>query len=164
LSFLTTSAFLLLATFSWGQVASLEKIILEVTFGYSPVTLEIIKDEQEVSTLEIGEGIKLRGFEHGYYKFNIAGLGKSWIWTESILVQKGQALEFAITLDGPCLYDHPPGYIPICPENHTDNIIPIVYGLIIQIGDSKRDEFLRGGCVVTDCDPNYYCKVHEVKF
>jgi hypothetical protein len=80
------------------------------------------------------------------------------------LVEKGQVLEMDINFDGPCLYDHPADYIPTCPANHTGNIIPIVYGFIVQTADSKREEFFRGGCMVTDCDPKYYCKVHNVKF
>ncbi|MBK7559408.1 MAG: hypothetical protein IPI54_14640 [Chitinophagaceae bacterium] len=64
---------------------------------------------------------------------------------------------------GPCLYDHPVGYIPTCPKNHTDNIIPIVYGLVatkIEWGTkNKKDEKVRyAGCMVTDCDPNFIAR------
>lgn len=57
----------------------------------------------------------------------------------------------------------------ICPEgSHKDNVIPILYGLIVGDRDFlkkvERNEIELGGCVVTDCDPNWYCKAHDRRF
>ncbi|MGC4021839.1 MAG: hypothetical protein QM734_07865 [Cyclobacteriaceae bacterium] len=55
-----------------------------------------------------------------------------------------------------------------CPvANHEDNVLPIIYGLLY--GDEfatklKNKEIVMGGCIVTDCDPNWYCKKHDIRF
>lgn len=74
-------------------------------------------------------------------------------------------------------------YTPFChysKENKTcpvccteEHVIPVRYGLIAVI--EKRDkngniinddqkEFKMGGCVVSDCDPQWYCEQDDVKF
>jgi hypothetical protein len=57
--------------------------------------------------------------------------------------------------------------IKICPiTTHRDKIIPISYGLptrrIFRI--AKRNRVYLGGCVITDCDPTWYCERHELTF
>ncbi len=62
---------------------------------------------------------------------------------------------------------------PLC--GREDNVIPIRYGLIAVIVPKKGkhtlknqnqviEEFFAGGCVVTYCDPNWYCKKDHLKF
>ena len=71
-------------------------------------------------------------------------------------------------MKGPCLYDYPNNYIPICPENHSDKIIPIVYGLGIRLKSKLKEkqepEVLQGGCITTGCDPKIYCTIHKIVF
>lgn len=89
--------------------------------------------------------------------------------TFNINVQRNETLKLTI--------DYPPKICPydktkltgICPEgNHKDNVIPIEYGLIL--GDEefmkkvKNNQIELGGCMVTDCDPNWYCKTHDRRF
>ena len=53
---------------------------------------------------------------------------------------------------------------PICPiGNHTNNIIPIVYGLPTPktMAKAKKGLVHLGGCVLSNCDPHYYCTVHN---
>ena len=105
----------------------------------------------------------------GHYKIQISGQGQTSVIRDGIVIQKGQDLVLIFTFNGPCLYDHPADYIPICPKNHTDNIIPIVYGLVVTTGDklikNKKDMKVKyAGCVTTDCDPQFYCKEHDIKF
>ncbi len=54
----------------------------------------------------------------------------------------------------------------ICPRGHTDNLIPIVYGLPGKklMTKSEKGKVRLGGCIVTDCDPAWYCKKHEIEF
>lgn len=54
-----------------------------------------------------------------------------------------------------------------CPKNHTDSIIPIVYGLVTTRGDTfvkgKKDMKVKyAGCVMTGCDPQFYSKQHNI--
>ena len=53
---------------------------------------------------------------------------------------------------------------PMCPENHTDSIIPIIYGLPTAEAFARADSGLvvLGGCELQDY--TYYCKIHAVNF
>ena len=52
----------------------------------------------------------------------------------------------------------------VCPINSSDKLIPIVYGLPSKktFKESKRGKVKLGGCVVTMCDPKWYCKKHKI--
>ena len=54
----------------------------------------------------------------------------------------------------------------ICPHGHKDNIIPIVYGYPTErtMKKAKKGKIWLGGCVITDCDPKWYCKIHKIEF
>jgi hypothetical protein len=65
----------------------------------------------------------------------------------------------------PCPYAQQ-GHPPACIGGHRDGIIPIVYGLsssLELVKKAKRGEIWRAGCLVTDCDPHYYCTLHRKK-
>ncbi len=55
---------------------------------------------------------------------------------------------------------------PTCKKE--DEVIPISYGLNIDITkkdeEKKEKKYKSGGCVVTDCDPNWYCKRDALDF
>ncbi|GHN01802.1 hypothetical protein WSM22_32910 [Cytophagales bacterium WSM2-2] len=157
--------FLLLITSSFGQNSQTDRVVVKVTANYKPVTIALVKSKDHMSSIQTNGGkLIFKGLETAYYSFLISGTGQVAITTDSILIRNGQLLELNITVNGPCLYDHPEDKVPTCPENHTDNIIPIVYGLIGKLKDSKNVEIHLGGCVVSDCDPKFYCKTHQKEF
>ncbi|MEY8847293.1 hypothetical protein AB9K26_00635 [Psychroserpens sp. XS_ASV72] len=56
-----------------------------------------------------------------------------------------------------------------CPTcEREDEVIPIAYGLIAEItkkGEEKQEKkYKSGGCVISDCDPNWYCKRDNLEF
>jgi len=53
---------------------------------------------------------------------------------------------------------------PIC--NKTDEIIPILYGEPTNksLKRAKKEKIMLGGCVITHCNPNWYCKRDKVSF
>ena len=53
-----------------------------------------------------------------------------------------------------------------CPEGHRDSIIPILYGYPSEEMFNQSDSGIiaLGGCEVSDCDPNWWCKIHEIGF
>ena len=55
---------------------------------------------------------------------------------------------------------------PIC--KRQDRVIPIVYGLLAYIqkkGEvNKEPEIKEGGCIISNCDPNWYCKRDQIDF
>ena len=70
------------------------------------------------------------------------------------------------------------GYSPVCKYSDSriktncptcdrkNQVVPIVYGLIMEIGTrkNKKQKSKRGGCIVTDCQPNWYCKRDSTEF
>ena len=57
------------------------------------------------------------------------------------------------------------GKTPRCIGGHTDQIIPIAYGLPTTetMKNAKKSLVRIGGCMVTGCDPNYYCTLHKIE-
>jgi len=57
-----------------------------------------------------------------------------------------------------------------CPKcNKRDKVIPIKYGLRVPLYDKNGNiidegEYRPRGCVVSDCDPSWYCKRDKVEF
>ena len=52
----------------------------------------------------------------------------------------------------------------ICPKcNHSKNVVPVIYGLVL-LKKSEAQKFKLGGCVSSDCDPNWFCKKHKLDF
>jgi uncharacterized Zn-finger protein len=105
----------------------------------------------------------------GRYKIEIKGQGQESVIRDSIVLKEGQNLILCFTFNGPCLFDHPKDYLPICPKNHSDNIIPIVYGFIATRGDEfikdkKEMKVIYAGCLMTGCDPQFFCKQHDIEF
>ncbi|MBK7131083.1 MAG: hypothetical protein IPM74_11270 [Crocinitomicaceae bacterium] len=55
---------------------------------------------------------------------------------------------------------------PTCPHQHQDSIIPIVYGYPSEelFNQSDSGLVMLGGCMISDCDPYWYCKKHNLSF
>ncbi len=111
---------------------------------------------------------KIEFEESGQYQLSVNGPFEPDT-TFLVDVRQSETLELTIS--------YPPKICPyekskmtgICPEgNHKDYVIPIEYGLIV--GDEefmkkvKNNEVELGGCMVTDCDPNWYCTTHDRRF
>lgn len=83
-----------------------------------------------------------------------------------ITIKKGQDIEINMPYPKPCIYLYPVGYIPHCPVNKNDAVIPVVYGKPTEnvVKEGKEGKVFLGGCVVSGCDPHYYCTVHRIEF
>lgn len=55
---------------------------------------------------------------------------------------------------------------PVCPQNHTDSIIPVIWGFPSEESFEKADSGLvyLGGCELPENAPNWFCKIHQVTF
>lgn len=90
---------------------------------------------------------------------------------ENIIVAANQIKELQITVLSTCKYDRSAN-LKECPVCHkSDQVIPIVYGLLVSIPDSnrkkkkhKQSDFYPGGCEITCCDPNWYCRRDKIEF
>ena len=168
---LLTITFLFATCFCFAQTQQNGDAVFDVAIAYRPATIQLLTDTNSfpVSNINNIGRITYNDIKPGHYKILISGRGQTSAIKDSIFVGQGQRLVLNFIIDGPCLFDHPVGYIPTCPKNHTDNIIPIVYGLIATRGDTfiknkKEMKVKYAGCVVTDCDPQFYCKEHDIDF
>jgi|GEM_PF-2541870 len=141
------------------------------TIPYRPASIKIFTDTSSFPS-SVVNGVQktiYTNIKPGRYKIQVSGSGQVPIVKDSLIVREGQKLVLHFRIDGPCLYDHPTGYIPVCPKHHKDNIIPVVYGLIVEkvglfIKDKKDLKVKYAGCVTTGCDPQFYCKEHGIEF
>jgi hypothetical protein len=100
----------------------------------------------------------------GLYSLAIKQIGvrKDFIM-DSIKIFKDSTLHLEIDYPGPCRFVYEDGKKPQCTNGHTDHLIPIVYGLPARKTIKKAEKGLiyLGGCVVSDCDPHFYCTIHK---
>lgn len=65
-----------------------------------------------------------------------------------------------------CPYKKEKSVCPICKKE--DKVIPIVYGMIAEITkkgeEKKKEKYRSGGCVVSDCDPHWFCERDDTNF
>jgi hypothetical protein len=86
----------------------------------------------------------------------------------TISIQNRNPFELRLELPKACKYDknRKNKTCPTC--NKSDQTIPIVYGLMVTTDNSQKkkkgNEFYTGGCNVTTCDPNWFCKRDSIKF
>ncbi len=162
---LTVASFFLLS-YGFSQ-SEYDSIIFKSIIGeFKPINIDIIKGNEKIASIETQGGIlKFKSSETAYYTLHMER-HDSLKGIDSILVRRGQQLVVNLTIRGPCLYDHPSDYIPVCPKNHRNRIVPITYGLIFytEKSKSKKGKFYSGGCIVTDCDPQFFCKKHKISF
>jgi hypothetical protein len=154
-----------------NQIIPPGEMVKEIDSPYRPATILLYKEKIELdSAIQMYNGDYIyKSLEPGCYKLVFKARGQETKTIDSIIVPNGQILQLTIRSKGPCLFDYPNDYIPTCPENHTDKIIPIAYGLIIgNIDKDKKEnsepEYFPGGCMVTGCDPRYYCTIHLREF
>jgi hypothetical protein len=169
---LLTITFTFLTIFCFGQTQKNNDALYDLIIAYKPAVISILADTGVLSSsVNNGNMSKMTytSMTPGQYKIQISGHGQLTTIRDSIVVKNGQNLVLNFTFNGPCLYDHPADYIPTCPKNHTDSIIPIVYGLVVTRGDTfikdkKEMKVKYAGCVTTGCDPQFYCKEHDIEF
>lgn len=154
----------------FGQINN-NNVHYSVSLSFRPATIQLVSDMHSTRSSVVNnvQQITYIDLPAGNYTLHISGQGQPTTRRDSIVVKEGQPLILQFTINGPCLYDHPKGYVPTCPRNHRDQIIPIVYGLVATpvkyYHRDKKDMTVKyAGCVVTDCDPQYYCKEHDVEF
>jgi hypothetical protein len=84
---------------------------------------------------------------------------------KDIHVADDSVAKVSIIYPGPCKFIYPKDYKPVCPFNHKDSIVRIVYGFPSgkNMRKAKEGKIYLGGCIITNCDPKYYCKIHKLE-
>ncbi len=130
-------------------------------------------DVQLISTINMFEALtdnngkfKIIGVSPGIYSIKISRIPFGDTTFHNITI-KGDT-KLTLDVHKYCKYDASV-HNKTCPVCHKkDKAIPIMYGVPISTrGDSTKDEgvkFVTGGCKITNCDPNWYCKRDSIKF
>jgi hypothetical protein len=101
----------------------------------------------------------------GIYSLTIVTIGFRNETKDSVKVSDNVTTAIELDFPFPCKYIYKNDEKPKCISNHTDNIIPIIYGLPTgkTLKSAKKGLVFLGGCIVSDCDPRFYCKTHKLE-
>jgi hypothetical protein len=171
MSIKTAILILFLSGLHFGMTHKSNEAVYEIIVAYKPATIKIILDTSIVttSTISYSQTITYTDLKEGVYKVEVTGQNQKTLERDSIFVKENNKLILSFKLEGPCLFSYPKNYMPTCPHGHRDSIIPIVYGLVVGNGNTfyknKAEMKIKyAGCVVTGCDPQFYCKTHNIDF
>ena len=134
--------------------------------GFAGITVLLKQGDTTVSgasTDSIGE-FRINKVAVGNYTVQIENIGYRTETIDNIAVTESSS-RLIIPFPGPCKFIYTKGSKPNCIGGHTDNIIPIAYGLPgnVLMKKAKRGKVYLGGCMVSGCDPKYYCMTHKVE-
>ena len=129
-------------------------------------TISLFKETELIYSSKTDSSILMlyQDLETGFYKLVVNGEENISELRDSIFVNKGQRISADIQLDILCPYIYPYTFTPICPNNHQDMIIPIIYkGDILQNSKIKKRTLFKN-FIATGCLPRFYCTKHSIEF
>ncbi|MCP9754912.1 carboxypeptidase-like regulatory domain-containing protein [Lacihabitans sp. CCS-44] len=99
----------------------------------------------------------------GQYSLRVQQLGFRDFVLDSLTISNATILTLNLNYPPPCDKRLAKNEKPKCIGGHTDNIIPISYGLPFKrtLRKAKRGKVFLAGCIITRCDPRFYCKLHK---
>ncbi len=151
----------------YGQLAELDGIIIngiDKTKSIG-VVIRLVQGSKIVSEAvsdDVGK-FKITNLEPGVYDLKLSYIGYNDHTAVGIVLEPNELLERII------YYPCPIGKSEsdkVCPYGHRSNIIPIKYGLpsLRMMRRAERGRIYLGGCIITECDPKWYCKKHKISF
>ena len=121
-----------------------------------------------VRAVEItGSGLYHFGsYKEGVYSLELYDYKSKKLTIDPINIKAGLTTIRSISYPDSCRYIYPKNYKPVCPKGHSDSIVSILYGLPTNraMDKAKKGLIYLGGCIVSDCDPQYYCNKHKLEF
>jgi len=121
-------------------------------------------DTKKGTTSDIYGNFNIDSIPVGTYSLKVAFYGYEEKTLTEIKINRDTILTIKLELAPLCEYDeHSKNKTcPICGKR--DKVVPIEYGLPIGEIDKKNKHVYYGGCKITNCDPNWYCKRDKYKF
>lgn len=142
-----------------------QSLEINVEIPYAPVNIQLFRGDSLAASLDTADNRSsylFRELEPADYSVRLK---------DSVLkkftLKDVTRVEITIKNVGPCLFDHTEDYKPECPLNHSDKIIPIIYGMPLPEGIKKAEkgEVLLSTCTDSrDCHPHFYCTIHKTSF
>jgi hypothetical protein len=160
---------LILLLSSWlisnGQTGSIKgKLIYRpTTFAHEGVTISILKGTTVIASVVTDEkgNYSVSKIEEGKYTVRVREYSREALLKDAIVIVENELKRIDLIYPDNCSATE-----KFCPRFHTNNIIRIVYGLPAKalMDRAERGEVHLGGCIVTDCDPKWYCTIHKIEF
>lgn len=101
----------------------------------------------------------------GIYTVKASALGYGDTSLTNVFVKDDSITTVRFVLPIPCKYDvsYNDRTCPKC--GRTGKVVPIMYGLIVipsgKAGKQYKREHYMGGCDISSCDPNWYCRERQ---
>lgn len=114
------------------------------------------------ASTDVNGKFEIDSISPGTYNIRSSYIGYGDTTLSNVKINNDTILIIYLGLSEPCKYnDHRNNKTcPVCGKENR--VIPIVYGLII--GKLNKRKFYFAGCIITSCDPNWYCKRDKYKF
>ncbi|MGD1847556.1 MAG: carboxypeptidase-like regulatory domain-containing protein [Salibacteraceae bacterium] len=155
----------LFALTCWAQAGTIKGHIhdrLEQE-GFYGVNVTLIGQNKTVLTDFNGDFI-LEDIPAGSYDLQFSFLGFPDTTLKAIQVAPDTVIDLQIDYPPPCRYDSNGSTCPVCQK--SDQVIPIVFGYPGKklMKYANKGKVMLGGCMVSYCDPNWYCKRDQTRF
>ena len=150
---------------------SIVKLDITITDTIKPYFLDIFfnkgnKMAKRFTVLSSGSYL-IKDLVEGDYDLEVFSFQSSArrLYLKNMHFYKDSTNLLSIVYPPPCKFIYSKGYKPLCPFNHSDKIIPIIYGFPTSKTMKKANKGLihLGGCMISDCDPHYYCTIHKIE-
>jgi hypothetical protein len=161
---LTTICFLICMNSLFGQSGGLKGNVTDNDHQkFGGLKIEIVSGDSVVNwtMTNLNGDYELNNTKPGLYDLRIRHLGFRERILKDVTIVRDETRLFDIIYPGPCFKSE-----RICPRQHADSLIPVVYGLPGRklMREASKGRVRLGGCIVTGCDPEWYCKVHDIEF
>ena len=148
------------------------KIDIKITDTVRPYFLDISahNDNTLASKLTVIEnGIYyISNLKEGKYSFEFHSFESRSrrLYINNVTISNDSTITLKVVYPAPCKFVYSEADKPLCPYNHSNKVIKIVYGFPVKetIKKAKKGLIRLGGCEITDCDPHYYCIIHDREF
>lgn len=144
-----------------NKVEGVEDVIIKIAnLGDTSIHKGLLTDiAGECTFVNIPTGIyRLKGYDIQYGD----------IVVDNINIHNDTTIIIPVGRD--CIYDKQKKN-RVCPKcKKANKVIPIAYGLVIRTKkgskplNNRKSKTYYAGCIITHCDPNWYCKRDKTKF
>ena len=143
-----------------GNISKTDTLI---DFTYLEVDLKLGDSIVDQTIPDKTGHFEIANINPGTYDLALKQIGAREVKVDSLKLFTDSNFVINIDYPGACKFLYLKGQKPKCINGHTDHIVPIVYGLPGQktMEKAKKGLIHLGGCMVSDCDPKFYCTIHK---
>lgn len=169
MKFLLTLGFFLFSLTVYSQSGQIVGHIInrDTLLAYNFWTIILKRGDSSIKETTTAANFKFQNIPKGVYSLSIKQIGQRDFIIDSLQVLKDRIITLNLSYPPPCNFTYltylKSGKPKCIIDGHIDNIIPIVYGLPKQkiLKKAKKGLVHLSSCIVSNCDPHYYCTIHK---